>query len=132
MGTLYLIRHGQASFGADIYDQFSLMGKQQSLRLGQWSRAQGIAFDAALPGTPTKQIQTFSGISEGLGTDLAVTWHAALNDYDGHAVIATVPAQPQEKPTIPELCHFRVRLLQSRLSARGHASVVMPCAPVRS
>ena len=34
MGTLYLVRHGQASFGADDYDQLSPLGHQQALRLG--------------------------------------------------------------------------------------------------
>lgn len=36
MGTLHLVRHGQASFGADDYDQLSDMGQLQSTLLGQW------------------------------------------------------------------------------------------------
>ena len=116
MPTLYLIRHGQASFGADDYDQLSPMGQQQSLRLGQWFRAKGIAFDAALTGTLTRQIQTFAGISEGLGLGIPVTRHAALNEYDSHAVIATVHAQPLEKPSTPELYRHHFRLLKSGLA----------------
>ena len=30
MGTLYLVRHGQASFGAANYDQLSALGQRQS------------------------------------------------------------------------------------------------------
>ncbi len=31
MGTLYLVRHGQASFGADDYDRLSGLGRQDAL-----------------------------------------------------------------------------------------------------
>ena len=34
MGNLYLVRHGQASFGADDYDQLSDLGIRQTVRLG--------------------------------------------------------------------------------------------------
>jgi len=35
MGTLYLVRHGQASFGAANYDQLSPLGQQQCGQLGR-------------------------------------------------------------------------------------------------
>jgi broad specificity phosphatase PhoE len=41
MGTLYLVRHGQASFGADDYDQLSELGRRQSVRLGEYLRGKG-------------------------------------------------------------------------------------------
>ena len=115
MPTLYLIRHGQASFGADDYDQLSAMGQQQSLRLGQWFKSKGIAFDAALTGTLNRQIQTFAGISAGMGLEIPVTRHAALNEYDSHAVIATVHPQPLARPDSPELYRQHFRLLKTGL-----------------
>ena len=36
MTTIYLIRHGQASFGAVNYDQLSNKGEQQATLLGQY------------------------------------------------------------------------------------------------
>ena len=54
MGTLYLVRHGQASFGADDYDQLSDLGRRQSVRLGQYLRERygdGLRFNAVLTGT---------------------------------------------------------------------------------
>ena len=36
MTTIYLIRHGQASFGAANYDQLSNKGEQQATLLGQY------------------------------------------------------------------------------------------------
>ena len=38
MGTLYLVRHGQASFGADDYDVLSPAGHEQAVRLGEYWR----------------------------------------------------------------------------------------------
>jgi len=36
MGTIYLVRHGQASFGSANYDQLSPLGYEQARLLGQW------------------------------------------------------------------------------------------------
>ncbi|WP_137896486.1 phosphoglycerate mutase family protein, partial [Ramlibacter sp. 2FC] len=66
MGTLYLVRHGQASFGADDYDQLSELGQRQSLRLGEYFRSRGLVFDAVLTGTLRRQVQTWEGIAQGL------------------------------------------------------------------
>ena len=44
MGTLYLVRHGQASFGADDYDKLSDLGHRQCVRLGEYFRDKGVRF----------------------------------------------------------------------------------------
>ena len=36
MTTIYLVRHGQASFGAASYDKLSATGEQQATVLGQY------------------------------------------------------------------------------------------------
>ena len=53
MGTLYLVRHGQASFGADDYDQLSPLGQQQAVRLGEYLRPklQGQPIEAVMMGS---------------------------------------------------------------------------------
>jgi broad specificity phosphatase PhoE len=51
MGHLYLVRHGQASFGADNYDQLSELGGWQSERLGQYFASKGRAFDTVITGS---------------------------------------------------------------------------------
>ena len=66
MGTLYLVRHGQASFGADDYDNLSDLGRRQSVRLGEYWRAKGLKFDAVLVGTLKRQTQTLDGILQGM------------------------------------------------------------------
>lgn len=115
MGTLYLVRHGQASFGADDYDVLSPMGHRQAVRLGEYFKTKGIAFDAALTGTLQRQISTFGGICEGMGTKMdALAW-PGLNEYDSHAVIATVHAGKLDKPDSPEQYRHHFRLLKDGL-----------------
>ncbi len=112
MGTLYLVRHGQASFGADDYDQLSDLGRRQSVRLGQYFAGRGIRFDALLAGTLRRQRQTLAGILEGMdhaGDHLA--WEG-LNEYDADAVIASVPPAPLDKPDTPELYRHHFQLLR--------------------
>ena len=125
MGTLYLVRHGQASFGADDYDVLSAMGHQQSARLGEYFKFKGIAFDAALTGTLKRQIQTYSGICQGMGCEPVATQWPGLNEYDSHAVIATIHPHKLEKPTSPEMYRAHFRLLKDGL-AQWMAGVVSP------
>ena len=73
MGSLYLVRHGQASFGADNYDLLSPLGRQQSVRLGEYFKYKGLHFDAAFTGTLNRQIQTLEGICEGMGVQFEST-----------------------------------------------------------
>ena len=61
MGTLYLVRHGQASFGADDYDQLSALGRQQAVRLGEYWRGKGQHFDAVITGTLRRHAQIPGG-----------------------------------------------------------------------
>ncbi|NBR82040.1 MAG: histidine phosphatase family protein, partial [Betaproteobacteria bacterium] len=51
MGTLTLVRHGQASFGAANYDQLSTVGELQSARLGAYLAQQSLRFDAVYHGS---------------------------------------------------------------------------------
>ena len=125
MGTLYLVRHGQASFGADDYDVLSPLGHQQSARLGDYFKFKGIAFDAALTGTLNRQIQTYAGICRGMGTEPAAIEWPGLNEYDSHAVIESIHPHPLEKPTSPEMYRNHFRLLKDGL-AQWMAGVVSP------
>jgi broad specificity phosphatase PhoE len=125
MGTLYLVRHGQASFGADDYDVLSPLGHQQAARLGDWFRFKGIAFDAALTGTLNRQIQTYASICQAMGTGLVAMQWPGLNEYDSHAVIEAIHPHKLEKPTSPEMYRDHFRLLKDGL-AQWMAGVVSP------
>jgi broad specificity phosphatase PhoE len=116
MGTLYLVRHGQASFGADNYDQLSELGRRQSERLGAWMAAKGLTFEAAWCGSLQRQRQTLAGICQGAGMAPPVTEWPGLNEYDSAAVIATVHPGPLDKPDTPEKYRHHFRLLRDGLT----------------
>ena len=123
MGTLYLVRHGQASFGAHDYDRLSDLGQRQSLCLGQYWRERGVRFDAVLTGTLRRHAQTWAGIAEGAGYDNAVLPLAGLNEYDSAAVIAAIHPQPLAKPDTPELYRQHFRLLRDGLTQWANGTV---------
>jgi broad specificity phosphatase PhoE len=117
MGTLYLVRHGQASFGAADYDQLSDLGRRQCERLGAWFAAQGIAFDAVLTGTLKRHGQSLAGIEAGLKRRHEALAMPGLNEYDSEAVVhALHPALPPA-PTTPEHVRQHFRLLREGLRA---------------
>ncbi len=58
MATIYLFRHGQASFGSDDYDRLSPLGERQAALLGHYLRDSGIILDAAFSGDLLRQRQT--------------------------------------------------------------------------
>ena len=123
MGTLYLVRHGQASFGAADYDKLSELGQKQSTRLGDYFGQKGLRFDAVLTGTLRRQVQTCTAILEGMearftaGPPQAATlqW-PGLNEFDSEAVIAAVYPHKLEKPDTPELYRHHFRLLRDGLT----------------
>ena len=139
MGTLFLVRHGQASFGADDYDQLSVLGRQQAMRLGEYFRLKGVTFTSAMTGTLKRQTQTLAGICEGMGVEFMAPasptglqasagehflW-PGLNEYDSQAVIGAIHPHKLEKPDTPELYRHHFRLLKAGL-AQWMAGVVSP------
>jgi broad specificity phosphatase PhoE len=90
MGTLYLVRHGQASFGAADYDRLSELGERQSERLGRYWAGRGLHFDAVITGTLRRHAQTWAGIARGAGLALTPLAWPGLNEYDSEAVIRAI------------------------------------------
>lgn len=125
MGNLYLVRHGQASFGEDDYDKLSALGHKQSVRLGEYFSARGVTFDAVITGTLRRHAETFTGIAQGMGLHSDVLQWPGLNEYDSAAVIATIHPEKLEKPTSPEMYRHHFRLLRDGLS-QWMAGVVSP------
>jgi broad specificity phosphatase PhoE len=117
MGTLYLVRHGQASFGADNFDLLSPLGQRQCQRLGAYFGAKGRQFAAAITGTLVRQTQSLDAISAGMGVAQEALRLPGLNEYDSAAVIAAIHPQPLARPDTPELYRHHFRLLRNGLTA---------------
>ncbi len=125
MGTLYLVRHGQASFGAADYDQLSARGRQQSERLGAYWRERGLRFDAVLCGTLRRHAQTLEGIAQGLRAMPEPQLLPGLNEYDSQALIQAMHPAPLPRPDTPELYRQHFRLLCDAL-AQWMAGTISP------
>ena len=58
MANLLIIRHGQASFGADNYDQLSPLGQRQADLTGEFLRSTDTQLSAAYSGDLSRQRET--------------------------------------------------------------------------
>jgi broad specificity phosphatase PhoE len=130
MGTVYLVRHGQASFGADNYDKLSELGHRQCVRLGQYFRERDVRFDAVLVGTLQRQLESLAGIGEGMQWQPEPLSWPGLNEYDGKALVAAMHPKPQPLPlsqaaSSPELVRHHFRLLREGL-AQWMAGITQP------
>jgi broad specificity phosphatase PhoE len=105
MSTLYLIRHGQASFGKENYDRLSERGVTQSKRLGEYLASGNITFDAVYTGSLVRHEETAREIrdacsAKGLALPAAVILEG-LNEYDSREILtALVPEIVSENPVL--------------------------------
>ena len=90
MGQIYLVRHGQASFGATDYDQLSELGVEQSRMLGGWFASSGIKFSSVVTGGMKRHRQTAEACCEGLQVPSAESWitEPGFNEYDHDDVLS--------------------------------------------
>jgi len=125
MGSIYLVRHGQASFGTDDYDRLTETGFTQSRLLGAYFGVRNIRFDAVYTGTMRRHSETLQGIVEGCpaGGEWPPPERAAgLNEYDPGAVVtAFAGALPARDPAAAkrdsETVRDHFRLLKKALLA---------------
>lgn len=87
MATVYLVRHGQASFGKANYDQLSPTGWEQGRVLGRWL-ADKVDPDAIFGGNLERHRETVEAITTGFGDRLPDMQVAAgFNEFDHNEVV---------------------------------------------
>lgn len=82
MPTVYLVRHGQASFGAADYDVLSPVGERQSTVVGVELRRRDVRVDQVRSGTLRRHRGTAAGCLPAAGVDQPVTEDRRWNEYD--------------------------------------------------
>lgn len=91
MGQIYLVRHGQASFGSADYDQLSPLGVEQARLLGEWFANCRQGFDRVLTGELKRHRQTAEACMGALPTSsrVATDWgiDAGFNEYHHEDVL---------------------------------------------
>ncbi|HYX38040.1 MAG TPA: histidine phosphatase family protein [Oligoflexus sp.] len=87
MGSLYLVRHGQASFGEADYDALSPRGQEQSQVLGQMLAGSGLRFDRILQGGMKRHTETARLCLAQMSDTSPPETAAWLNEFDHQAVM---------------------------------------------
>ncbi|NVJ14565.1 histidine phosphatase family protein [Myxococcus sp. AM010] len=88
MGVVYLVRHGQASFGAANYDQLSETGLVQARVLGESLRERLPRVDAVVTGTMARHQQTAEACLAALGCGTVAVRTAGFNEFDHEEIVA--------------------------------------------
>ncbi|AEE21667.1 MAG: histidine phosphatase family protein [Paraglaciecola chathamensis] len=92
MTCIYLIRHGQASFGKDDYDCLSSLGEQQATHLGADLKRRGVRFDKVFRGSMLRHQQTAKGCLHAMGADESIIENTIVdanwNEYDHQDILA--------------------------------------------
>lgn len=106
MAILTVVRHGQASFLADNYDQLSALGRRQARLLGEhWVRA-GVSFGQVYTGPRERQKDTAAIVGE-VFREAGRAWPEAvvLEELDEY------PAEPVVRTFTPQLAvrHAHIR-----------------------
>jgi broad specificity phosphatase PhoE len=113
MPTVYLIRHGQASFGAEDYDVLSEAGEQQSKVLGEELRRRAIDVHQVWSGTLRRQRATAAACLPIAGIDQVLREDPRWNEYDHLDLVRR--SLPVDAP-LPSTQEFQ-RLLDESLAA---------------
>jgi len=104
MASIYLIRHGQASFGSDNYDQLSPLGQRQADVTGQFLAEVGLDIHAAVAGNLSRQQETGTRVLAGLGNPCEIQTDARFNEIDNdEQVKSLLPALVEKSEALAEI-----------------------------
>lgn len=104
MSVIYLIRHGQASFGQADYDRLSELGQRQARLTGEHLASLGLRLDAAYCGGQARQADTAAHALAALPQAPELIREPGFDEYDSGAIIAALlPAMQAERPELARL-----------------------------
>lgn len=91
MGNIYLVRHGQASFGSADYDQLSALGAEQARLLGQWFANSRQGFHRVVTGAMKRHRQTadacLAQLPKAMLTETDWQTDAGFDEFDHQQVL---------------------------------------------
>lgn len=119
MASLYLIRHGQASFGSANYDQLSPLGQRQADISGQFFADIGLHFAQAASGDLSRQRETGERVLASQPEPATLRVDPRLNEVDNEGQIAAL---------LPILCErdsaFADRVKAGRSDSKQYQKVI--------
>ena len=109
MSVVYLVRHGQASFGRSDYDKLSPLGEEQARMTGAALAGCGVKPALLVTGSLQRQRVTGSRMWEEAGWEAPVDIDEGWNEYDHDAIVYT------HKPA-----YTNQAVMQADLARRGN------------
>ncbi|GAA2470303.1 histidine phosphatase family protein [Streptomyces longisporus] len=94
MPLICLVRHGQASFGAQDYDALSALGREQGTAVGRELARRGLRDPRVVSGTLTRQRDTARLLADAAGFDKPWSEDPRWNEYDHTALMSRYPQHP--------------------------------------
>ena len=88
MSTIYLVRHGQASFGAASYDQLSAKGEQQAQVVGDFFKQTLKQTPLVVAGSMQRHQQTAQLALSQSFHNASIQTESAWNEFDHQHVFA--------------------------------------------
>lgn len=110
MTAVYLVRHGQASFGAADYDALSPVGRRQAIVLGGELARREVDVHSVWSGTLRRQLDTAEASLDAAGLDVPITKDERWNEYDHLGLV------PSGQPATGDTREFQ-RLLDAAIEA---------------
>ncbi|OHV42006.1 MULTISPECIES: histidine phosphatase family protein [Pseudofrankia] len=100
MGVIYLVRHGQASFGSADYDVLSELGYRQAALVGAELRARGARVDLAVSGALRRQRETAAAAGWSADVESDSRWNEYDQDWiiNRHADVGGAPVNAGQLP----------------------------------
>jgi broad specificity phosphatase PhoE len=104
MGTVYLVRHAQASFGKSDYDRLSPLGERQAVRLGETLAARGVKPELVVTGAMQRHDRTASLALTAAGVSTEVEVDEGFNEFDhDQVIVAHKPAYKRRAVLLADL-----------------------------
>lgn len=113
MAEIICVRHGQASFGSDDYDQLSEAGYLQARLLGMHMAQTGVQLDAIISGSLRRQLQTAQGV-----VDVYLEQGLAIPEIRVDEQWNELQAELQIRTFLPVLTKARPELDEFRKTSR--------------
>lgn len=108
MTVIWVVRHGQASFGDSNYDILSETGQIQSELTGSFFKSAGVSFDFLYSGTLKRQLDTARYVAGAMECETEPVIDPRFDEYDFTSIIESqLPGLIREDPSLEdELKHI--------------------------
>lgn len=100
MGTIYLIRHGQASFAASDYDDLSEAGREQGRVLGTALLARGVTPQIVICGGMRRHAQTATECLSAQAREPVWELDRGWDEYDHNDMLAGLDPRYREQTAV--------------------------------